>query len=77
MNATSYLRWFFGLFLAGVTLIGATNVIVDPYGIFGLVGVARFNLEKPERLAHGGRIFFGPGRLDGASISITLPRHER
>ncbi len=56
MNATSYLRWLFGLLLACVALIGTTNAMVDPYGVLGLVRVANFNLAKPERLAHGGRI---------------------
>ena len=56
MTAQSYLRWSFGLLLSGVLLLGAVNAVVDPYGIFGLVRLPGFNLEKARRLAHGGRI---------------------
>ena len=56
MNAHAYLRWFFGIALLGAVAIGGVNAVVDPYGIFDLVRLPGVNVEKPQRLATGGRI---------------------
>jgi hypothetical protein len=48
-----YLRVWCGLTVALVVLVAATNLIVDPYGLFRLVDSAAFNAIKPKAGAHG------------------------
>ncbi len=44
-----YLNLCLATLVLGATLVAGINVVVDPYGLFGIVEIAGFNAEKPTR----------------------------
>ena len=51
-----YLAWLAGFVFTGLAGVLAINIVVDPFGILGLVNVSGFNAEKTERFQGGARV---------------------
>lgn len=49
MEGRAYIVICLATLLLGAGLVASVNILVDPYGLFGVVEIEGFNAEKPER----------------------------
>lgn len=52
-DAGRFLGWAAATLVAALTLAAIVNAVVDPYRVFGLIGVAGFNAHKPRAMERG------------------------